>query len=145
MSVETTICIRDDILSRLDDLSGMTGKTRTEIIQSLFLKIMKDMGPWGVQGTVKYQHRRKDTAWKRVHVRIEDDIYEYMLDLRKFMKMSVSFILAFAVRKYHDELVLKEYTDNNLISGYTLRHEMINGIKTFRIYWGKGPENHGPE
>ena len=48
---------------------------------------------------VKYQERDVKENWHRLHIIMNEYEYEYYFDMRKFFKMSVSFILAYAVMK----------------------------------------------
>ena len=54
---------------------------------------------------VKYQERDVKENWHRLHVLMNEYEYEYYFDMRKFFKMSVSFILAYAVVKYLNEII----------------------------------------
>jgi hypothetical protein len=67
--------------------------------------------------------------------------YEYYLDMRKFYKMSVSFILAYAVMKYINEVVNELLNGNKNTDNYSYRNYIF--IKTtsneticWQIYWG---------
>jgi hypothetical protein len=46
-----------------------------------------------------------DVAWKCFHLALWPDKYEFFLDLRKVCKMSVLFLVAYAVSKYLQEVI----------------------------------------
>jgi hypothetical protein len=77
------------------------GVSRSEMIAILIKKVMDDLSIQGRMGKlVQYQERRKRSEWHKFHWYVREDDYEYFLDLKKLLKMSVSLILAYAVDKY---------------------------------------------
>ncbi len=85
---------------------------------------------------VQYQERRNQVEWQTVHVYFREDDYEYFLDLKKLLKMSVSLILAFAVEKYLDKLIRGAITDNNRYRNYLIIKEVIDNLICWRFIWG---------
>jgi hypothetical protein len=75
--------------------------------------------------------------WRRVHVRFEADEYEYFLDLRKLMKMSLSLILSIAVDRHLD--TMSKDTDKNRYRNYIIIKESIDEITCWRMIWGYPP------
>jgi hypothetical protein len=73
--------------------------------------------------------------WRTFHLTVREDDYEFLLDLRKLMKMSVSRILAYAVKRYLRGLK-KNITDNNRFFNYTVLREIIDGVICWRFFWG---------
>jgi hypothetical protein len=112
MIVETTIHMHKNMLEMLNSGAARTGRSRTFIIKILMQRVMDDnnkmLKPCSM---IKYQARDEKDNWYRIHLVLNEYEYEYCLDMRKFYKMSVSFILAFAVRRFLDEVV------NELIDG----------------------------
>jgi hypothetical protein len=100
---------------------------------------------------VRYQKRGSRAAWHAFHLRLREDEYEYLLDLRKLLKMSVSLILAYAVKKYLDKLLVffqkakpgKCLTDNNCFMNYVIIKEEIQGVISWRLLWGFPPDIAG--
>ncbi len=142
MLIETTIHIHKSILEVLNSGSAISGRTRSLIIKLLMQRVMRDnqkmLQP---HSRVKYQARDTKDNWQRLHVVMNEYEYEYYLDMRKFYKMSVSFILAFAVRQYFDEimnLLLNDsnMTDNYCYQNYIFINKIINGVIYWQIYWG---------
>ena len=106
MHIETTININIDILDRLLQASSITGESKRNIISSLMRRLSEDYEkiavPWK---RIAYQKRDSKNKWKRLHVTLLPDEYEFFLDLRKACKLSVSRLVAYAVDKYLDEIV----------------------------------------
>lgn len=88
---------------------------------------------------VQYQERSDKESWKTIHLTVREDEYEYLLDLRKLLKMSVSRILAFAVKKYLAKLNEKNITDKNHYKNYVIIKEFVNNIVCWRLFWGYPP------
>ena len=75
---------------------------------------------------------------KLFHLVVREDDYEYLLDLRKFLKMSVSLIIAYAVKKFLGKNK-NNITDNNRYKNYVLVKEMVDNIICWRLFWGYPP------
>ncbi len=106
--METTLNIRDDIFERVLPASRSTGISGSELIVILIKKVMADMSNAGHMGRlVQYQERRGKDQWQRFHIYLRAYDYEYFLDMRKLLKMSVSKILAHAVEKFLNKLLKK--------------------------------------
>lgn len=139
MHIETTININIDILDRLLDASSITGESKRNIISSLMRRLSEDYEriavPWK---RIAYQKRDGKKKWKRLHVTLMPDEYEFFLDLRKACKLSVSRLVAFAAEKYLDEIIAEfmEGTDNYRYSNYTISYLINNGIVCLIHYWG---------
>ena len=64
---------------------------------------------------------------------------EYFQDLRKLLKMSVSLLLALAVKKFLDDPTVTIDTDNYLFKSYLIVKEIVDSITCWRLYWGYPP------
>jgi hypothetical protein len=53
--------------------------------------------------TIRYQSRLSPDDWHRLHVCLDDVLYECCLDLRKCLKCSVSRIISDAIKEYSDD------------------------------------------
>ena len=89
---------------------------------------------------VKYQKRDAKENWHRLHIVMNEYEYEYYFDMRKFFKMSVSFILAYGVVKYLNEIINElqdssNKTDKYYFRNYILIKEII--MKTIYIFKDK--------
>lgn len=142
MSIETTININKRVIEILNEKAKETGKSKTSIIKSLMQKIMSDNQKMLKSfSSVKYQAKDKKENWHKLHITLNEYEYEYYFDMRKFFKMSVSFILAFAVSVYLNEVVENLLTkernaDNYLFRNYIFIKETIDETICWRIYWG---------
>jgi hypothetical protein len=69
--------------------------------------------------------------------------YDYFLDCRKIYRLSVSNLLAIAVRKYLKSVIIEmirsknsKTIDNNQLFAYTQAGEIVGGVYCWRFYWG---------
>jgi len=88
---------------------------------------------------IQYQKRCDEKAWKTFHLAIREDDYEYLLDLRKLLKMSVSLIITYAIKKYVKKSKAIIYTDNNRYKNYAIIKERVDNIICWRLFWGYPP------
>src|SRR5208337_5556141 len=99
--METTLNMRTDILERISIAARKSGITRSKIAIFLIKQAMGDINnPEPLGRLVQYQTRRRPEEWCEFHLRLREDDYEYLQDLKKLLKMSVSLILSIAVQKY---------------------------------------------
>ncbi len=103
----------------------------------LIKKTMDDVSLEAHMGKmVRYQEKRNTKEWHTFHVRLRMDDYEYFLDLRKLLKMSVSLILAYAVEKFLDEVLKNSISDNYRYKNYTVIREVVDNIISWKFIWG---------
>ncbi len=144
MIIETTLNMHVEILERIEFASKRLNKSRMYIIRMLLAKMIEDdkklKRMWS---PVKYQDRDMSGNWHVFHLTLRQDEYEYGLDLRKIYRMSLSAVVAYAVDKYLDEIVLKfsklddeAITDNYLYKNYIIAYRLVEGVHSWRIYWG---------
>lgn len=135
--METTVNIRVDIYDKITRAARWKGISRSDLIVLLLQKMMTAMpNPDGIGKMVQYQERCDPTEWQKLHVSLRWDEYEYFLDLRKLLKMSVSLILAYAVNTYLKHLMRKDNTDNYQHQNYVLAKRVIDGIVSWTSIWG---------
>ncbi len=89
-------------------------------------------GPVRYGKLICYQEQSTPDTWHRFHLQLREDDYEFLLDLRKLLKMSVSCILAYAVRKYLKTIK----TDNNRYKNYVIIKNIRSGITFWTLIWG---------
>ena len=149
MLIESTIHMHKSTLEMLNRGAEISRRTRTSIIKLLMQRVMKDNTKMlKINSRVKYQERDERENWHRLHIVMNEYEYEYYLDMRKFFKMSVSYILAFAVRRYLDEILSElangiKNTDNYIYKNYIFIKKIIDGITCWQTYWGIPPNRHG--
>jgi hypothetical protein len=142
MLIESTIYINKSVLEMLYKGSEKIGRSKTSIIKLLMQRVMREnQRLLQSYSRVKYQERDIKENWHRFHIVLNEYEYEYYLDMRKFFKMSVSFILAFAVRSYLNDIVNElingnKNTDNYLYRNYIFVKKTINEVICWKTYWG---------
>ena len=138
--METTLNIHTDILKKITVAAQTRNISRSEMILLLIKNIMDEVSqPSRFGAMVQYQERSNEEAWKTFHLVVREDDYEYLLDLRKFLKMSVSLIIACAVNKFLRKPTKTIITDNNRYKNYVLVKEMVDTIICWRLFWGYPP------
>jgi hypothetical protein len=142
MFIESTMYVHKSIQEMLEKGAETIGYTKTSIIKILLQRVMKDNHKLlKLYSRVKYQERDDKENWRRLHIVLNEYEYEYCLDMRKFFKMSVSLILAYAVRRYLDEIlnelqsVIKD-TDNYYYKNYIIIKKTIDEVICWQVYWG---------
>ncbi len=145
MLIETTLHVHKGILERLNKVAVITRKSRTSIIKFLIQRVMNgNQGLIKTNSRIKYQERDLKENWQRIHIVFNEYEYEYCLDLRKFCKLSVSYIIAYAVLRYLDELLVRhKMTDNYCYKNYVFIKKTIDETVIWQIYWGIPPELSG--
>ncbi len=140
-AMETTLYVHVDVLAQINKAALALGTSSSKIIILMLKKAMKNIPDPGRMGKlVQYQPRSSRENWHRFHIHLRIDDYEYLLDLRKLLKMSVSSILAYAFHKYGDNIMKVKKTDNYQYKNYVILREVIDGIICWRFIWGYPPQ-----
>ncbi len=145
--METTLNMHIDVLEKITRAAQKRGISRSKLIVQLIKNVMHDIPDPGRMGRlVKYQERSRPENWHTFHIHLRIDDYEYLLDLRKLLKMSVSSILVYAVETYLGKLMNTKGTDNNRYKNYIIMRELIDDIICWKFIWGFPPnlEKHLP-
>lgn len=139
MMIETTINIGTQEFAGLVHAIAHAGTSRRGMVSAMLkylaVKSRKCPAEWG---RIKYQERRPGEEWKRLHVRLQRDEYEFFLDLKKVMKMSVSHLIAVAINLYMDEMLgeLKCDVDSYRYRNYAMSKIFIEDVTCWIFYWG---------
>lgn len=144
MHVETTMNIRREVLDKITDAASSVNLSKSEIISIILVRFSKGCNNKSrIFSTVRYQQASSTRSFHRLHVVISNDIYEKCLDMRKLLKMSVSYILACAVEKYLEEIIKSsnEIKDKRITDNYYSNYIIISkyhddGIYSYTIFWG---------
>lgn len=147
MAIKTTINILKTLDCRMNTVCEKTGVTKNYLIMQLLKKIIKahrkkkDDELIIIAKGVKYQPRQPDkTNWKKLHVLFLNGDYEYALDLKKLNKMSVSYLLAEAIRKYLTKIercILKDSQNMYYCPyEYMIEYDVVEEISCWKMYWG---------
>jgi hypothetical protein len=138
--LKTTINIATDVFNRIVAAAVIQGISRSDMINYLIKKVMDDIPEPVRLGTmVQYQARRAPACWHVFHLQLREDDYEYFLDLRKLLKMSVSCILSYAVKKFLKRPIGKINIDNYTFRNYLVIKEVVSGIICWKFLWGCPP------
>lgn len=141
--IDTTVNLRPDQLDALNDASRKAGVARREMISSLLNMVSRrERRSFRCWERVRYQKREGERPWRRIHVRFREDEYEFALDLRKVRKMSVSFLLSYAIKKFLGEIYRESggYTDNYRYRNYAILNIFIEDVSCWIFCWGIPPE-----
>ena len=139
MNIITTINVNIVILTMISNASILTGTSKNCIISSLLRRFADDHERHEKSWTrVRYQDRDIKENWRKMHITLRPDEYEFFIDLRKFYKLSVSHCIATAVEQYLDEIISKILNcgDNYRYKNYTISRTLINGVICWIQYWG---------
>ena len=140
--METTMNIRLDILEKIKEAAIAKGISCSRMISILMQKVMgEDIQYVRMGRLVQYQKKRRKEEWHKFHVTWREDEYEYYTDLRKMLKRSVSLILAYAVKRYLQEIINDKSTDNyrSQYRNYVVVRENIGNIICWKLIWGYPP------
>lgn len=138
--MDTTLNISIAALEQITSVAHAHGITRSELITHLIKKVMDDIpDPARLGKMVQYQKRMPPGDWHTFHLSLREDDYEYFLDLRKLFKMSVSLILAYALKKFLKYMNKKNNTDNYTYRNYLVVREIVDGIICWKLHWGFPP------
>lgn len=138
--METTLNVHVGILKQITRAAESKGISRSDLIIILIKKVMDENWKTVNLGRmVKYQGKSGLENWHLFHLKLRDDDYEYFLDLRKLLKMSVSLILAYAVEKYLELIMINNFADNYRFIHYVIVKELVENIICWRFYWGCPP------
>ena len=125
-------------MEQINKISNIKNISRNEVIKNLLKMIMdNEANHFSFNRSIRYQDSASKEKWRKFHLLLKIDEYEYFIDLRKFFKMSVSAIVAYAANKYFKKIIKsKTTTDNYWFQSYILIEETINDVKTWKIFWG---------
>jgi len=87
---------------------------------------------------VRYQAPRDKSEWRRLHVTVRGDEYEFFIDARKVHKLSVSYIVAYAINNYLDVIFTpgENSGDNYPYYDYAITKFETEGVICCLFCWG---------
>jgi hypothetical protein len=141
--IDTTVHIDVELYEALSREAQRLKVSRVRLISSLLGHMSRRQRDYARAWTrVKYQARREKGSWRRLHVGLRGDEYEFFMDLKKVFKMSVSFIIAVAIKRYLNELsaLMEKDNDSYRYRNYAMTQLMVGNITCWVLYWGIPPE-----
>jgi len=144
MPIDTTLYIHENTLKLISESCDMSGISHNRLIVMLLKNAMGKARKNMKTGlAIRYQERNQGGHWHTVHVRFREDEADFFKDMRNFMKMSVSLILAQAAREYLKEMVRasaeRETTDNYPFSNHQLSFIETNDGIFWITHWKTPP------
>lgn len=141
MNFETTTCISNENYALLQRYSMKYNMSMTTIIILLMRYAAEyDKAPLKADCKITYRAKEGNSAWKRMHIYLKPNEYEFILDVKKIWKMSVAKVIEFCIDNVLFELeakvLKKNKTDNYLYNNYHFECGEEDGIKYCLIYWG---------
>jgi hypothetical protein len=145
--IRTSINIDVEVYEKLQAAAVQCGVTMEEMILALMRYFsQKHKGEIVTWEGVHYQERRDESHWACLHVTWFGDEYEFLIDLRKVHKKSVSLILAETVLTLLEEMLSK--TDHNVANyqhpGYTIAKFIVHNTIGCIFFWGIPQKNPKP-
>lgn len=140
MRIETTLNVRDDYCAKIQVAADSLGCSRSEVIIMLLRRVMDD-DSFDIPRNQRVKYQERGLAFKKFHISFSEIDYEFFLNLRMFLKLSLSHILSLAVEKYlNEKMAIK--TDKNSYPCYIITKNSMERSVSWQINWGI-PEN-GP-
>ncbi|MCP4135121.1 MAG: hypothetical protein GY754_29395 [bacterium] len=143
MLIRTTINFHIPVLDKINEAAVSLGISRTKIIIRLLKMVMNEKNfPVTMGRAIQYQFDDPDPDnWHTFHISFQEDDFEFFLDLRKFRKMSVSAVVAYAVEEYLDTILGLTPEDPGRNDSYRFRHYIISssemhGVISWQLFWG---------
>lgn len=139
MQIRTTLYLENSIIESISAAAEAAGLDLGRVVMALVRRCAGDAKKrpcaWS---RVRYQERKVGAGRRRMHVALNPDGYECSIDLRKVLKMSVSFIVAEAVKHYLDEVlaILLKTGDNYCYRNYAMLQFSVDDVICWVLCWG---------
>ncbi len=144
---ETTVNIDIEVYRKLTEAAKQRGISRSRLIAMLLEHLVwSENIPSKARGTVQHQDARPKENWKKLHVVLPNYVHDFFDDVRKLWKMSVSYLVAFAVEKFLTQLdnnMMETFADKYWYGGHTIVHFIQNDLQYMLCCWGI--PSHPPE
>lgn len=148
-TIKTTYMMCDEVQDLLLKAQEKTGWEWARLVLAVMRMMLRNHNRlMREHGRIEYQKRYDETSGMRikkirVKVKLQERDYDYFQDMRKIFRRSISLIIAIAVKYYLHELVERiingdydEEVDSYPYKNYAIIEKCIDGITTFRIWWG---------
>lgn len=137
--IRTTINLKKEIHQKLKEVAERKGVEIEDIIivvmRYFSIKFRKQI----IAGqAVQYQNRDEEACWEKVHVNWFGEEYEFLIDLRKIHKKSVSRLIAEAIDHYIEHIwsFYDMIFDNSFLQHYVIAKIDKQNVIGCLILWG---------
>jgi hypothetical protein len=143
--VITTLNLDMKTMEKICRIASMHGLSKSIVVIKIIKRSLEHTAMMPrYASTVEYQRNELSGHWHCLHVTMSPREYEYITDIRKFFKMSVSLFVALAVEEYY-KVYMEKLNDDGIMDNYLyLCHMLVvkteQNVTTWKIYWGK-PES----
>ena len=143
MKIESTINISHQNIELIEKSRIKLKISKNELITLLISQVINEKKrKFKGFKRIKYQKRNSSRKYKAIHISWIPDLYEKCIDLRKYYKMSVSYILSIALKKYLSKIMQQKHNYTINFKNYFLLTRIINNIPVFIITWDYIDENN---
>jgi len=135
----TTINIDPALLKLLSKASESLSTSRVNMIAILiYFMSRKPHRNLEQKIGIEYQPRSQNTEWHVFHLRLKRAEYNFYQDMRTICKMSISYIIAYALENHLDEIMKRLTGDitRYRLCGYAIIQHTIGNITCWAKYWG---------
>jgi len=148
MEIETTTCISYEHLEMLRHFAKSHDMSLRTFISSL-VSFAAQSQKVNVRYFKQVTYRTKGSKWKRLHLVLYNEEYEFFLDVKKLWKMSLAKVIAYCLDNVLYEFLqflnkVEEdedyYADNYRYRGYTFEIGEEENIFFYKLYWGPHPQ-----
>jgi hypothetical protein len=148
MDIETSTCISVEHLQLLQSLSE-TYRMPFRTFVSTMISFAAESNTLPPKTFTRLTYRKRGTQWKRLHLVLFADEYEFFMDIRKVWKMSLAKVIAFCLDNVLDQFLrflnskIDEddyYVDSYRYRNYSFEFFREENIQTGRFYWGIHPD-----
>ncbi len=138
--IRTTINLKSEMNQKLKEVAARKGVEVEDIIIVAMKYVSIRYRRQICEGkAVQYQDRDEDGCWVKVHVAWFKEEYEFLIDLRKIHKKSVSRLVAEAIEQFLDEIwsLYDMIKDNYFLQHYMIAKFDKQNVLGYIVLWGK--------
>ena len=145
MEHHTTLNLKLSVVEELKSLASEKKISLNDVIVVLMNFMSQEVKHRKMpERLVEYQKLTEGEEWRTCHVYLTFSQYQHFTDMRNFLKMSVSFLISEALRKYGHLLLNSSSTelwvDKNLFPHHSFCKKTVSGVQYFITGWGKVTE-----
>lgn len=142
--IKTTLNLKTTTILDLERIADKLGFSCSNTIKFLLGRMAESKLKQFTSRSITYQKKDENCFFHVFHINYTDSQYEMYLDLRKVMKMSLSYIVAYAVETFKNEILDEDDLEKlnsffqtfYLTSEYGVKFNLSNKIKDWCFTWG---------